>query len=244
MATARERVYQKIRTRIFSGKYSPGHQLKEEELAEDFAVSRTPVRMALRQLADEGLVTVRSNHRSYVSDVGETQFGEIFELIVFLESYSASLSARRVTPGQLGQLRRLVDEMEHLVRERPDDHRAFLENNAQFHRLIHSIHGNQKVKEVLDRVVNFPHNLYLKFGQINAQHNPKSVEEHRAIVEALAAGDPAFTALTFRMHSESVRRSFRELWARVDAKAPADDAAARAAAPSRSGGTRGRHGAG
>ena len=218
MTTARERVYDKVRTRIFSGKYPPGFQLKEEILAEELSVSRTPVRMALHKLANEGLITVRSNHRTYVSDVNEAQFEEIFELIVFLESYSASLAAQRISTEDLARLRKLVDQMEKLVNEKPADHRAFLENNAQFHSLIHASHGNQKVKEVLDRVVNFPHNLYLKFGQINAAHNPKSVLQHRAIVDALASGDPEYAALQFRAHTESVRRAFRELWSQLDDK--------------------------
>jgi DNA-binding GntR family transcriptional regulator len=218
MATARERVYDKVRNRIFSGKYPPGYQLKEEILAEEMSVSRTPVRVALHKLADEGLVTVRSNHRTYVSDVNEAQFEEIFELIAFLESYSASLAARRISAEDVARLRKLVDQMEALVNDKPGDHRAFLENNAQFHSLIHASHGNQTVKEVLDRVVNFPHNLYLKFGQIHAAHNPKSVQQHRAIVDALASGDPEYASLQFRAHTESVRRAFRELWGQLDDK--------------------------
>ena len=57
MSTARERAYQKIRTRILDGTFPPGHQLKEEELAAEYHVSRTPIRQAIRQLADDGLIT-------------------------------------------------------------------------------------------------------------------------------------------------------------------------------------------
>ena len=210
MTTAKERAYQRIRNAIFTGKFPPGRQLKEEELAQQLKVSRTPIRQAIRALADQGLVEVKANRRSYVADVNEAQFEELFDLLCFLESYSAGLAAKRIPRDAIARLRELNKEMEKT--EAPADNREFLKLNAEFHSIIHEHSGSDKVQELLQRIVQFPHNLYLKFGQIPDWHNSKSVIEHEQIIEALESGDRAYAELLMRSHTESVRRAFRHLW--------------------------------
>jgi len=213
MPTARERAYQKIRSRILNGTFPPGRQLKEEELATEFRVSRTPVRQAIQQLVDDGLVTVRANRRSHVADVNETQFEELFDLLAFLESYSAGLAAARITADTLAELEDISGQMETVVRRSPDANREFLDLNSRFHKTIHRASGNDKLYGLIQRIIEFPHNLYLKFGQINTAHNPRSLVQHAQILDALKAHDRELAALSMRTHTESVRRSFRQLWA-------------------------------
>ena len=73
-----------------------------------------------------------------------------------------------------------------------------------------------KVLELLNRIIQFPHNLYLKFGQIPDWHNAKSVIEHQQIIEALESGDRPFAEIRMKAHTESVRTAFRELWSREE----------------------------
>jgi len=210
MTTAHERAFERIRNAIFTGKYPPGYQLKEEELASQLSISRTPVRQAIRSLADHGLVDIRSNRRSYVADVTEAQFEEQFDLLSFLESYSAGLAVRNITPDAIDRMKELNAQMEKTVA--PRDNKKFLELNAEFHDIIHRHSGSDKVNDVLQRFVQFPHNLYLKFGQIPDWHNAASVIEHNQIIEALETGDREFVELRMRSHTESVRRAFKQLW--------------------------------
>ncbi len=212
MPTARERIYQKIRTRILNSNFPPGYQLKEEELAGDYGVSRTPIRQAIRQLVDEGLVTIRANRRAHVADVNENQFEELFDLLSFLESYSAGLAAVRISDDTLAELRDISTKMAEIVTANPNANREFLDLNSRFHKTIHRASGNDKLYGLIQRIIEFPHNLYLKFGQINSMHNPRSLLQHEQILDALAAHDRDLAALCMRMHTESVRRSFRELW--------------------------------
>ena len=208
MATAKEIAYELIRNSIFSGKFQPGHQLKEEELAGLLDVSRTPVREALRQLADQGLIEIRANRRSYVADVTEAQFEELMDILSFLESYSARRAARRISKGELEELKQINAEIEQAV----DDDPHFLQLNSKFHRAIHRAAGSHKLYELIDRIIDFHHNLYFKFGQIPARHNPLSVIEHQNIIEALEDGDEEYAALMMKAHNESVRRAFRHYW--------------------------------
>jgi len=200
----------RLRNAIFSGTYAPGYQLKEETLAAEFGISRTPVREAIRMLADEGLVDIRSNRRSYVADATETQFEEIFDLLCFLEGYSAGLAAERIPKSAIANLRALNDEM--LRMSAPNHNRKFLELNSEFHRAIHQHSESHKVHELLYRIIDFPHSLFLKFDQIPDTHNTRSIIEHGLIVDALESGNAQFATLQMQAHTESVRHAFRTLW--------------------------------
>jgi len=210
MATAKQQAYERIRNAIFSGSFGPGHQLKEEALAEKLGISRTPVREAIRLLADEGLVDVKPNRRSYVADITETQFEEVFDLLAYLESYSAGLASAHIPSSAIEQLRDLNDAMAKTAA--PADNREFLALNSEFHQTIHRYSESHKVHELLTRIIEFPHNLYLKFEQIPDWHNSQSVIEHDLIITALASGDKNFATIQMRAHIESVRHAFRSLW--------------------------------
>lgn len=210
MATANKRAFERIRNAIFTGKFPPGYQLKEEELAQQLDVSRTPVRQAIRSLADQGLVEIRANRRSYVTDINEVQFEELFDLLSFLESYSAGLAAAKISDDAIERLKELNAGMNETINTQDND--RFLTLNAEFHRLIHDFSGSEKVDELLSRIIQFPHNLYLKFGQIPDWHNATSVIEHQQIIEALESHDRTFASVRMKAHTESVRIAFRELW--------------------------------
>ena len=214
MATAKQRTYDRTRKSIFTGKFPPGFHLKEEELAEFCKSSRTPVRQAIRMLASEGLVTIRDNKRCYVSDVDETHAEEIFDLLAFLEGYSAGLVAERITPEKVAELRAIVAAQNELVQSRPADDRAFLELNSQFHRALHSGSGNRTLYNMVASVVDFTQSLYLKLGH-STESGPQ-VRQHEAIIDAVAAGDRRYAELMMRVHTESVRREFRELWLKAE----------------------------
>ena len=210
MATANKLAFDKIRNAIFAGKYPPGYQLKEEELANELNISRTPVRQAIRALVDEGMVEIRPNRRSYVADIDQVQFEELFDLLSFLESYSAGLATDKIPDDAIAYLKELNKGMGETVISQNNS--RFLELNSEFHSTIHSYAGSAKVDEFLGRIIQFPHNLYLKFGQIPDWHNAKSVIEHQQIIDALESRDLEFVKVRMKSHTESVRIAFRELW--------------------------------
>ena len=100
MSTAQDRAYETIRNAILSGVFPPGSQLRQEDLADKYEMSRTAVRFAIQALADDGLVEIGDTRRSFVADVTETHAEEIFDIIAVLEPYSAGLAAERATDDQ------------------------------------------------------------------------------------------------------------------------------------------------
>lgn len=211
MPTATQRAYEKIRKSIITGKFPRGTHLGEDEIAEFCSTSRTPVRHAIAQLASEGLVTVRSNGRSYVSDMTIEHFEEMFDVMSMLESYSAGLAAVRITQPQIDELKSISDSLGEASRG-PYNEKLLLELNSQFHKAIHLASGNNRLNELVLQVVDFPHIVYLKFGDTGSSHNEDALREHNQILEALVLGDREQASLMVKVHTEAVRRRARELW--------------------------------
>lgn len=209
MATAKEQAYIRIRNTILSGNFSPGFQLKEEELSEFCGVSRTPVRQAIQRLANEGLVTIRENRRSYVTDLTEEEFEQAFDIAAMLESYSAGLAAERITEDALQTLQELESQMEKLGEGNVKDYRRFLELNMAFHNLIHKASGNRSLFEMIQRVPDIANTILLKSGDIKSMKN--ALVDHRNILAALESRDPMLAELQMKVHIESIRRFMRRL---------------------------------
>ena len=212
MPTAQNRAYRTIREAILSGVYAPGSQLRQEDLADKYEMSRTAVRYALQALADDGLIEIGDTRRSFVADVTVTHAEEMYDILSMLEPYSAGLAAERATDADVVELRALIDEMSGEL----EDDVAYLETNSRFHRKVHEMSGNRTLKELIERIVDFPQTLYLKLG--TATESAAANEEHRRLVDAIASRDRKLAELEMRMHIETRRREGRILWSQQDRK--------------------------
>lgn len=110
MATARstkliDEIAEKIRAKIAAGEYAPGERLKQEVLAEEFAVSRTPVREALSRLEAQGIVAQEQRRSAVVSTPSSRDIAEMYQIRAELEGLAAQLAARWITDDQLASLR-------------------------------------------------------------------------------------------------------------------------------------------
>ena len=209
MTTAKEKAYTRIRNTILSGSFPPGYQLKEEELSEFCGVSRTPVRQAIQRLAGEGLVTIKENHRSYVTDLTAEEFEQAFDVALMLESYSAGLAVQRLTEAELQKLRELEERMEKLAEGNIREYRRFLELNMEFHNLIHKASGNRNLFEMIQRVPDIANTILLKSGDMKSMKEVQA--NHRNIIAALELRDAKLAELQMKVHIESIRRSMRRL---------------------------------
>ena len=104
MSKAADRAYDWVRQRILSGEYPPGSHLKEERIAEDSEVSRTPVREALRRLSNEHFVKFVPNQGAFVATWENDDVEVIFELRAMLEGYAAQRAASRISEEQIREL--------------------------------------------------------------------------------------------------------------------------------------------
>ena len=187
-----------LRERIFSRELAPGSWIDELKLAEEYGISRTPLREALKVLATEGLVTMKVRRGAYVTEVSERDLTDVYHLLALLESDAAGVVAIQASESQLHELQDLHRELEKATGNRE----RFFEINEAFHTRLLEIANNrwrdQMVADLRKVMKLNRHNSLLKSGRIE-----ESLAEHRAIMAALSARDAEATALRMREHFRS-----------------------------------------
>lgn len=183
-----QKVAQQLRTLLVEGRIAPGAKLNERELAQACAVSRTPLREAIRMLAAEGLVVLLPNRGAAAVDLSEDDIAHTFELIAGLEGLSGELAAQRISDEALNEIRAMNLEM----------HAAFLRQdlstyyriNAAIHQAINAAAGNPVLIDTYTQVNARLQALRFRSNQ-DAEKWQKALQEHDAMVKALEARDAA-----------------------------------------------------
>ncbi len=205
MSNATERAYQSIRQRIMDGSFPPGSPLREEMLAAEIGVSRTPVRDALRRLLADGLVESTRNYGTFVTEITGDDLHEVYHLRAMLEGYAARRAATRITPEELAELRRLADEMEAI--EGTDEQRVARFNalNRDFHVTIVRAARSRRLEGMLGWVLQVPLVLLKQYRMQEWVNIARSNRQHREIIEALAAHNPEWASFLISAHLHSTR---------------------------------------
>ena len=197
-----EEVAELLRQRIFNRELEPGSWIDELKIAQDYGISRTPLREALKVLAAEGLVTMKVRRGAYVTEVSDKDLRDVYHLLSLLESDAAGVVATQATEAQLAELQTLHGELEAAVQPGQVDRDRFFELNEAFHMRLLAIADNrwrdQMVSDLRKVMKLNRHNSLLKSGRIT-----ESLAEHRAIMAALTARDAAATMQRMREHFAS-----------------------------------------
>ena len=190
-----EEVAELLRQRIFRHELEPGSWIDELKLAEEYGISRTPLREALKVLAAEGLVTMKVRRGAYVTEVNEKDLSDVYHLLSLLESDAAGVVAARASAAELKELQALHAELEAAVADRE----KFFAVNERFHMRLLEIADNrwrdQMVADLRKVMKLNRHNSLLKSGRIE-----ESLAEHAAIMKALASRDSASAMQRMREH--------------------------------------------
>lgn len=194
--------YDDIRSRIVSGAFPPGSRLAQGELADQLGISRGSVREALRRLAGDGLVDVAVNRGFFVAEVGLDDVRERLEVRLVLEPEIARLAAERRSQAHLAAMRATI-EAEAAAQTSDDVHDA----SRAFHVAVAAATGNQAFTKLLDGlwIADVGRRLLAQRRQA-ADWQDDDVDEHRAIVAALEAGDGDRAASLMSAHVESAVR--------------------------------------
>ena len=200
-----EEVAELLRQRIFKrrvGDLEPGSWIDELKLAEEYGISRTPLREALKVLATEGLVTMKVRRGAYVTEVSEQDLTDVYHLLSLLESDAAGVVASAATEAQIAELIKLHEALEDSLSTQPVDTEQFFSINEQFHMRLLAISNNrwrdQMVADLRKVMKLNRHNSLLKEGRI-----AESLAEHRVIMAALTARDVSATVAAMQAHFKS-----------------------------------------
>jgi len=190
-----EEVAELIRQRIFRRELEPGSWIDEVKLAQEYGISRTPLREALKVLAAEGLVTMKVRRGAYVTEVSERDLAEVYHLLALLESDAGAVVAERASAAEVKELQKLHKELEAAAGDRD----RFFGINERFHMRLLEIAGNrwrnQMVADLRKVMKLNRHNSLLKAGRVK-----ESMLEHRAIMESIAARDSKLATKRMQEH--------------------------------------------
>ena len=205
IASVVDQVYEAIRDRITSGSLPRGARVHQEDLAEELGVSRTPVREALRRLAAEGLVEMRTNRGARVADIDQGGMRGAYDARLVVEPGAARLAARRRPPEPLARMRAAVGAQRRSLRS---VERSF-EANREFHLALVAASGNDYLLQLVERlwVARIGATIYER--QVETQERMVlDVREHEQILEAIEGGDGRRAeSLTRRHLADAMKRS-------------------------------------
>lgn len=183
--TKSDSIVDELRQAILAGHFGPGDWLRQETLAEMHGTSHIPVREALNRLEAEGFVE-RIPHRGAKVVTYDMGVAEVYyDLRALLEPYAVEIAVKDLTPEDLGELKGLLHRAEELLGK--DELTELTEVNWQFHEWLIEHCGSRLVQDVLARV---RRSFRMDTLLMIPERAEASVKEHRAIYEALQAGQP------------------------------------------------------
>jgi DNA-binding GntR family transcriptional regulator len=179
--TLRAHVVKMLSAGILSGKYKPGDRLNESQIARELNISRIPVREALSQLQEQGLVQNRERRGMFVTNIGPEELLQISSLRIILETEALRLAKTHMTPEILDQLEKLMAQMDNW-------NGTLLEAAAldlEFHRILWKAAGNPYLERSLNGL------MVPLFAQKTLEHVTKDVRRwrlshHRMLLDAVA----------------------------------------------------------
>ena len=191
-------VAERLREDILAGRLQPGSRLVECDLTARFAVSRGPVREALRRLSADGLIEHWPHRGAVVRRLAEREIRELFAIRIEMEALAARLAAAADSPVRRA---RFAAAIQPIYADAPRNPCEYLKENAAFHDAVMALADNLQLRDLAARL-----QLPLIMAQVGDVLTPAvlktSVSEHRAIAKAILARDPAAASVRMREHLE------------------------------------------
>jgi DNA-binding GntR family transcriptional regulator len=207
IASVVDQVYGVIRERILTGTLPRGARVHQEDVAADLGVSRTPVREALRRLAAEGLIEMRTNRGARVTDLEPDDMRQPYEARLAIEPGAARLAAQR-DPPETRRMRRAVDAQRRAI---PHLARTFAANR-EFHIALAEASGNAFLLQFIEHlwVARIGEPIY-EYQAESPERMSLDADEHEQILDAIEAGDARRAeSLTRRHIADAMKRMPRD----------------------------------
>lgn len=194
---------QLVRTAILDGRLAPGQRLKEEELARELGISRTPVREALLMLQAEGLVDAVPNRGATVRRHEADDLDDLYQLRALLEGHAARRAAPKISDEEIEVLRASCERFDAL-RGDADDLRELVKENLLFHNTILEAAGSARLTQMVRKVIELPL-VYRSYIWYSPAQKRISTHYHRQITNALAGRDADRAELVMKEHVYEAR---------------------------------------
>lgn len=205
LGSLEEQVYASLEQDILSGELAKGQTVTENELSVRLGVSRTPIRGALRRLAEEGLVDTAPNRRATVVGISIEDLIDTYKIRMRLEGLSSALAAERMTDEEKAKLSDFVELSEYYISKKDTEHLRQLD--TEFHSMIYKASGNRMLCRILSEL----HRNITRYRKVSLSTPGRlesSVAEHREILTAIIKGD---SALADKLTSQHIEHALNNL---------------------------------
>ncbi|WP_417410779.1 GntR family transcriptional regulator [Hoeflea sp.] len=203
-------IRERIEQMIVTGEFADGERLDEVKLAEQFGVSRTPLREAFQSLAASGLLTLEARRGAFIRHPDFVELVEMFEVMAELEAMCGFRAARHVTESQMAAIAKTIEACEIAISAADFD--EYYRENEKFHHLVYEASGNRFLAREAARL----HKRLQPYRRLQLRATgrmPQSMREHRDVFAALERNDPKAAATALRQHVAIQGERFNDLMA-------------------------------
>ena len=203
MISIADQVFEVLELNILSGQYERGELLTEIRLSEQLGVSRTPIREALRRLEQEHIIESTSKGVKVIG-ISREDIADICAIRLRLEGLAARWAAERADESGIAQLKEIVELQEFYTQKEDPD--SIKNADSRFHQTIYALCGSNCMRDTLEPL----HRKLLKYRRVSVSRQSraqKSLEEHRAIYQAIADHDGEKAERLTVLHVENARDS-------------------------------------
>lgn len=217
-----QKVYDHLKSEIYSGRFPTTDVVYETHLAEELGVSRTPVREAIRMLENEGLVEQLNNRGIRAHPITARDIQDAFNMRTAIELISVQLAAERITDAQCGELDAIMARTSNAIKaELLGD---IMKENEQFHRFIAVCTGSRLMEQLIGRVYDYI-KAHMLLQRLAMRGNVREIQEsvyqkHLEIAEAIKARNAPLSMHRMQRHLEEVSVLYQESLTRLPKNEP------------------------
>ncbi len=204
------KIFELLRERIVNEEYEKGQKLNELALANELKISRTPIREALKQLELEGLVESIPNKGVYVKGFSLRDIDDMFEVRISLESLGIRLAIERMDDEHYAKIKEVFELMEFYTMKK--DQEKVDDLNILFHETIYQATQSQYLETLL-KDIHFYVSITSRHLVSQYDRMASSLEEHRAILNAIEARDATLAYDTMQQHIKKTQLLVRAYYA-------------------------------
>jgi DNA-binding GntR family transcriptional regulator len=176
----------------------------EIQMADEMGVSRTPVREAIRKLEMEGFVVMIPRRGTYVSNMSIRDINDVYEIRISLDTLAAGLAAERISDEELEELQRLLVKVGNAIEE--NDMAKVVEADIEFHDVLYKASRNERLRNIINNLreqITVIRGVSMRYpGRLK-----DTQEEHRRLVESIAARNVEKSQEAARIHLENAERT-------------------------------------
>lgn len=208
--TVLEDILTRLRQRLVRGHYPPGFKLREQAVAGEFSISRTPVRAAIQRLVAEGLLEYEANRGAIVREWTDEDREEIFELRMLVESHAIGRTAKAISSAALDEMEAQNERIRHAMTEHGEGALDVMhESNFAFHLAVYENCGSTHLAHYGRSLLDYPM-VIRGFYIYSEDEMHESIRQHEEILSALKAGNERWARAAMECHLQGAIMRFRK----------------------------------